>query len=133
MSKKHRNFSIVILAILILLLLAIAKTSAQDAGIKWDGLAKEDPAVITLRRTVEHDYFQTLDKAHAPRPILLIVHCYTPEMSAYSTRVVIGTVQDEVWLAGIDHWQLERELSVMVYLRKRLQLPARKLQAQGGL
>lgn len=94
---------------------------AQDLGIKWDSLPPNDPATSDLQRAVKRSYFKLLDKAHVPSPQLLVVHCYTAGMTPESTRVVIGRVQDEVWLAGDDVHQLEHELTIMVFLRKQLQ------------
>ena len=93
---------------------------AQDAGIKWDGIPANHPDKNALRQAVQHDYFKALEKLHLTQPTLLIVHCYTADMTEDSTRIVIGTVQDEVWLASTNVQELKRELSIAVFLRKQL-------------
>jgi hypothetical protein len=113
-----------IVRILLFLFLTIP-ILAQDVGVKWDRLPVNDPARQVLRQAVERDYFKILDKSHLRRPDLLIIHCYTPEMGVQSTRVVIGMVRDEVWLTDNDVKQLQRELSIMIFLRKQLQKEGR--------
>ena len=110
---------------IILSLFISAAVWGRDMRIKWDGLPVNDPAKMSLPQAVERDYFKALDKAHLARPNLLIVHCYTAGMAVQDTRVVIGTIQDEVWLSGADVRQLERELTIMLFLRKQVQKEGR--------
>jgi hypothetical protein len=105
--------------LLLCFLILSASALAQDIGIKWIGLPTNSPYLDGLRQVMQHDYFNALKKKHIVQPNLVLVHCYTPEMNEESTHIVIGTTQDEVWLAGVDVQQLQREVTLMVFLRKR--------------
>lgn len=92
----------------------------QDIGVRWDQLPANDRAKTALRHTVERSYFKVLDRNRLGRPTLLVVHCYTSGMSVQGTNVVVGSAQDEIWLAGNDVRQLEREIAILVFLHKQL-------------